>query len=229
MSFRPVRTLRVAEQVASAISDAIVGGRFAPGDALPSERSLAEQFAVNRSTVREALHRLEAIGIVEVRHGGATRVRDVLTSAGLQLLPHLLAPGGQLDAGILRDLVEMRELLLGFTARLAARNADEAGVARMRELVAALEGAEDTTELQEADWAFFAHLVDMTGNRVLALIAHSTRRVYVAQRELFSEMHQGFDASRHREAADAIARGDEEVASEAMRAYGREALGWRSS
>ena len=91
MSFAPVKRLKLAEQLASSIRSAIIQGTYGPGDTLPSERDLAGQFEVNRSSVREAILRLEAWGLVEVKQGGGTRVRDFLTSAGLQVLPFLTA------------------------------------------------------------------------------------------------------------------------------------------
>ena len=68
------RPERIADKIAEKLRSAIVGGRLRPGDALPSERELAEQYDVNRSSIREAMGRLETWGLVKIRHGGATRV-----------------------------------------------------------------------------------------------------------------------------------------------------------
>lgn len=226
MAFAPVRRLKVADQVARAIREAIVGGRFLPGQNLPSERDLADQFAVNRSTVREALQRLEGWGLVEMRHGGGTLVRDFLVEAGLQLLPFLVAPGGTPDPAMLADLLEMRVMWLDWTARQAAVRRDEAGVQRLREALVALERAATPDALQAADWAFFETLVDLTGNRVLVLMANAIRLVYLENRVLFGALYSAglVDLADHRAAVEAVERGDAAAAGAAMARHGARAL-----
>lgn len=224
VQFAPVKRLRIAEQVATHIRDAILGGTFAPGDSLPSERELADQFGVNRSSVREALHRLEASGLVEMRHGGATRVRDFLLSAGFQLLPYLLAPGGELDAKMLADLLAMRTMLLAWTAREAAAQATGQDIDALATLVEALQAAETTEDLRRLDYDFFEQLVDLTGNRVLGLLANATRRVYLEHAGLFEQLYATFDPSHHAEVVEAMRAGDGERAGAAMQAHGQTAL-----
>lgn len=226
MAFAPVRRLKVAEQVARTIREAIVGGRFRPGENLPSERDLADQFAVNRSTVREALQRLDAWGLVEMRHGGGTLVRDFLVETGLQLLPFLLAPGGVPDPDMVGDLLDMRVMWLDWTARRAAVRRDDAGLARLRDALAALERAGTPEAQQAADWAFFEALVDLTGNRVLALMANAIRQVYLENRTMFVALYAVgvVDLTDHRAAVEAIAQGDAAAAGAAMARHGERAV-----
>ena len=220
MSFAPVKRLRLAEQVASTIRDAILGGDYVPGDSLPSERDLADQFGVNRSSVREALHRLEASGLVEMRHGGATRVRAFLITAGLQLLPYLLAPGGQLDPKWLGDLLEMRTMLLGWTARRACLRATPAAIAALEAILARLDAADIPAVVRQADYDFFDALVAMTGNDVLGLFSAATRQVFEQHVALFDAVLDGFDTAHHRATVAAIRAGDAAGAAAAMTAYG---------
>ena len=79
-----------------------------PGESLPSERRLAEVLGVSRPAVREALKRLTAAGLVEVRQGDATTVRDFRRHAGLDLLPRLLIRAGELDVSVVRSILETR-------------------------------------------------------------------------------------------------------------------------
>ena len=71
----PIRRVKLYEEVASRTRDLIVSGELRPGQALPSERKLAEQFKVGRAVIREAIRRLEVSGLVESRHGGGNYVR----------------------------------------------------------------------------------------------------------------------------------------------------------
>lgn len=224
MSFAPIRKTSASAQVAESIRDAVLEGSFHPGDPLPSERELAGSFGVNRSTVREALHRLSAIGLVEIRHGEATRVQDYLTTTGLQLLPLLLMPKGVPDVGLIGDLLAVRGMVLGWTARQAALGAGR-GTSRLGELLAELERAGTTEQRQKLDYEFFHEMVQLTGNRVLGLLANPLREVYEAHREMFAPLFAEavFDASYHRRAYEAIAAGRAEEAAQAMAGYARSA------
>lgn len=224
--FAPVKRLKVAEQVAGTLRDAILGGDFTPGDKLPSERDLATEFQVNRSSVREAIHKLEAWGLVEVRQGGGTRVRDFLTSAGMQLLPYLLAPGGSLDPKMLTDVLELRVALLGWTGARAADRRTAGQLEDLRASLQRLEAAEGPRARGEADWDFWECQVAMSGNGVLALLANVLRQVYVQNRALFEVLYANpdFDTSAHRRAVDGIAAQDGPEAAAAMEDHGRSVL-----
>lgn len=222
----------VPDRIAEALRATIVRGRLRPGDALPSERDLAETWSVNRSSIRGALKRLEGWGLVQIRQGGATRVNDFLLSAGLDLLPHLVEASGTPDPAILRDLHEVRAMLLGWCAEEAARKADPASIGRLDELVRRMEDAEAAggkaraPTLQALDYDFFQELVNITGNRVLSLFSNVIRDVYGAGRERFLEMYEPgvFLVAHHRATVDAIRARQPEAANQAMRAHARSAI-----
>ncbi len=225
-AFKPVRKQKVAEQIAERIREAILGGSYDPGQALPSERDLAEQFAVNRGSVREAMLRLEAQGLVEVRHGGGTRVTDFLTTAGLSVLPFLIAPGGRLDPDMVRDLMDLRRTLLGFTAARAAPRATAAQCEELSLLLDTLDQAVEPVVIQDLDFAFFEALVTLSGNQVLGLLVNGIKRVYDANRPLFAGLYtSGFDTGPHRQTVMALRAGDPDAARAAMEAYGDVGLG----
>ena len=137
MRIDPIARRPVSELVFDRLRAAILGGDYAPGDALPAERLLAVGFAVNRHAVREALKRLQQAGLVEVRHGGATRVRDWRTEGGLDLLAHVPF-AGERGAGpeLLRSVVEARRWIGIDVARLAAERASAERLDALRAFVA---------------------------------------------------------------------------------------------
>lgn len=227
--FAPVEKTTVATKVAHALREAVLQGRLAAGDTLPSERALAAQFNVNRSSVREALLRLEGWGLITIRQGEATRVRDVYEVGGLQLLPYLLMPGGQLDGALLGDILSIRVMFLRWTGQWAAERAsknDEA-LAELRATIEALEKADDDEARLRLDWRFFEQLVALTENRVLRLFVNGLRAIYLRNpgplRALYTQ--RPFDTGEHRSAVEAISKGDAEGAATAMERYGRRALG----
>jgi fatty acid metabolism transcriptional regulator FadR len=218
---------KVAERVATSLRRAIVEGRLKPGDALPSERELADEYEVNRSSIREAMKRLEAWGLVHIRHGGATRVSDFLLSAGLEIVPHLIEVGAKVDPGILRDVHEIRGLLFGWCAEQAAKKADPASIARLDEIARRLN--DDKTRraaLQELDYDFFQELVAISGNRILGLLGNVIRDIYLKNKERFATMYSKeiFEPIHHRRAVAAIRNRDPLAAGNAMRAHAASAL-----
>ena len=96
-----------------------MAGRYAPGEKLPRQRELAADLGVTLQPLREALKRLEQVGVVEARHGDATRVRDWRAHGTLDVLAHL-------GPAVLGDLLEARSLMLREMAGLAAERRDAA-------------------------------------------------------------------------------------------------------
>ena len=117
---RPIEKSRRSDQVFAQLLDGILAGEFAPGAKLPPEREICERLNVNRTSVREAVKRLQQARLVEVRQGSGTVVRDYRLYAGLDLIGDLLAPAGRLNRRALRSVLEMRLLLGPELARLAA-------------------------------------------------------------------------------------------------------------
>lgn len=217
----------VAERIARTLRASIVKGRLQPGEALPSERALAEKYDVNRSSVREAMKRLEGWGLVTIRQGGATRVADVLIDAGLSLIPEMLEAGGELGLGVLHDLHELRGLLLGWSAEQAALKADAASVARLDALARSLaEPRQKTTVIQALDYDFFEQLVLISGNQLLLLFAKVVRDIYFRAPERYLPMYRAevFEPAHHRRAVAAIRARDARAAGDAMRAHAASAL-----
>src|SRR5881275_3766773 len=100
----PVPRLSVPDQVFEQLREAILLGRYRPGERLPPQRALAAEMEVNMASVREALGRLEQLRLVDVRHGDATRVLDWRRSGGLEALALM----SSMDPQLSRDLFEAR-------------------------------------------------------------------------------------------------------------------------
>ncbi|MEA2130602.1 MAG: hypothetical protein QOJ85_3493, partial [Solirubrobacteraceae bacterium] len=112
------------------LRDGILSGRPAAGEALLSERVLADELSCNRHAVREAVKRLQQAGLVEVSHGGATRVLDWRTTGGLDLLAQLPLAAG--DAEHVRSVLELRLCVGVDAARRCAQRAPAPTVAALR-------------------------------------------------------------------------------------------------
>jgi GntR family transcriptional repressor for pyruvate dehydrogenase complex len=86
MVLRAVQNLSLPDQVFDQIASEIINGRYNVDDNLPAERKLVETFGVNRHVVREALKRLEQLGLIRISQGGGTKVLDFRRHAGLDVL-----------------------------------------------------------------------------------------------------------------------------------------------
>src|SRR5215203_2717881 len=144
----PIRRVKLYEEVASRTRDLIVSGELRPGQALPSERKLAEEFKVGRAVIREAIRRLEVSGLVESRHGGGNYVREVTVE-------HLVAP----IATVLNDMGHLRKELMD------ARLFFEPQIARE---VAKSATPEDLRQLEDAE--FHRLLARSTHNTVVVRV-----------------------------------------------------------
>ncbi len=186
----PVERRSLSDAVYQQLRDAIVGGEMEVGDALPSERVLCETLNVNRGAVREALKRLAEARLVQIHHGGATRVLDFRQTGGLGLLPALLlGPGGDVRPRVARAIVEMRGALAPDIARLAALRGGDAIAGRLDAIVAAMEDAgDDVAARQRLALDFWDALVDGGANVAYRLAFNTLREAYTTFMDLLTEL-----------------------------------------
>src|SRR5215213_7420415 len=120
-AFSRITPTRASSDVIAQIRAAILSGRFRPGDRLPTERELAQQFGVSRVTVRDALRALEASGLIRVRVGG--QGGPYVAEPDVALLSESLGTHLRLLGTTFRELAEARLALETTAARLAAERA----------------------------------------------------------------------------------------------------------
>jgi DNA-binding FadR family transcriptional regulator len=170
------------------------------------------------TALREALKRLEQLGLVEVRHGDAMRVTDWRAHGGLDVIAHVLFAAGGLDRGTLENVMEARRLMLAEAAALAAERRDDVEATRLTELAARMAETPDAEAAQALDWAFFHDLVEAAGNVVLLLVMNSIREIYLQRAELFRAVVADHDrlAPLYVRAARAITRRQPDAARRAV-------------
>jgi GntR family transcriptional regulator, galactonate operon transcriptional repressor len=151
----PRRPQRLATAVVSDLADRIVAGEFAVGTPLPVEPVLCDRFAVSRTTIREAVKALEAMGLVEVRQGSGTsvRAREEWNLLDPAVLAALVAHDDDLD--ILDEIITLRCQLEGAMASRAAARLDDELRATLAGLLAQLDVAiDDPDQYLDLDVAF---------------------------------------------------------------------------
>ncbi len=211
----PVKVQSVATEVADRLMTAVAIGDYLPGERLPGERELATILDVSRATVREAIGRLQAVGIVEIKRGrtGGAYVRASWTEATASAVRRTLLPRWP----ELEQLFDLRCLVEGLVARTAALRRTDEDLAAMRVALDGYAQARTLGQEQVADAAFHGAVLAATGNPKISALS----------RDMLTRVSLGFPVEpygeddpedyqraliEHRKIYEAIAAGDAEQA-----------------
>ncbi|WP_320671177.1 FadR/GntR family transcriptional regulator [Patulibacter defluvii] len=208
---------RVSDVVHERLRGDILEGRLAAGDAVPSERVLAEELGVNRHAVREALKRLQQAGLVRISQGGATRVLDWRESGGVELLLDLIRNGAAAPPReVIRAVLELRALIGVDAVRRFLARADDRDRVRLADDVertlAAIEDPATPDSIVVVDYErLWRTLVAGADNVAYRLLLNSLIVAVHAYADLAVALVPR-DAARMRRLARAVRDGDGETA-----------------
>jgi GntR family transcriptional repressor for pyruvate dehydrogenase complex len=170
----------VVDAVADRIKGEILSGRLEPGARLPSERELALALGINRLTLRAALGRLEAIGLVATRHGAGTLVTSWRERAGLDALGALASvfhPDDPASLELLRSILELRRILAAEAIALAAERHTPEDLAAIERIVLEQQAnVGDPIAMARGDVRFQRAIIRAAGNVAFELILNSFAR-----------------------------------------------------
>jgi GntR family transcriptional repressor for pyruvate dehydrogenase complex len=218
---QPIR--RAYEQVADQLRAQILDGTLAPGDRLPLEAKLANDFGVSRATVREALRSLAAEGLIRTTKGpgGGSFVTLPTLDNISDFVKASLALLTEAQSVTLEDFLEVREMLESRAARLAAERHTEAALERLRLALPPEPFSKWSADRYAYDRGFHAEVMGAAGNMLLAIAAHPVFAVLQDRFErgaLSTKTQRAID-EQHRELAAIIESGDGDAAEAAMRAH----------
>lgn len=214
--YLPIQSERLYERIVSQIEQRIEAGDLKVGDRLPSERELAEQFAVSRTAVREAVKALRQKGLVEIRPGRGTFITNGTSDSVRSSLDMLIKMGVAKGSG---HLVEVREILEPEIAALAATRISDEYVQAMQDAVNIMDTALDNVDLfVEADLDFHLALAEGTQNPLIPLLVDSIIDLLRTQRKRIGLTKGGLRRGQvhHKKILDAIMRRDAKAARRAM-------------
>ena len=220
--FPPIKTVRVSEIVESSIKDFILKARLKPGDRLPSQNELSEQFNVSIITVREALSGLQALGLIEKKKGkgGGIFVSDIQEDS-LKTTIQSFFTWKNVTA---HHLIEARVMIEPLTARKAMEGITPAELEELKENVIRCEEKiremeeiqgelpiEEYFEIEKINIEFHRILARATHNPVLSLtmdcvmdFLHNFERVVLTPNIEYSKL----TVREHRELISLIEAGD---------------------
>lgn len=209
---KPVEKQRVAEEIAEQLRSLILGGQYPPGSKLPPERELSKRLRVNRASLREALKKLEHLGLVRIRQGDGTRVQNFMETGGIELVQHLLPlAGGKPE--LIRDLLEFRRIFGREIARLAAARTPKEGIdglGKLRDLADRADKVAGALELFEIDFDFYVAVAQLSGNQVMLLLINTVRDGVRTFMPLLANLAAPGEIVRkhHRDLIAAVEKGD---------------------
>lgn len=218
-AWAPVARSRAHELVIQAIEDQIMTGGLTVGDPLPPERELASRLEVSRAGVREAVRVLEGQGVLRSRVGSGAEAGTFIAALPDAALTRFLRLHVALANYPLADVVDARVTLERSSASFAARNADAAALAPIREALerGAVPGI-SLAEFNDADTAFHVAIAEAGENRLVASMTVAIRESLSARildaladhadwAGLAARLH-----AQHVELFEAISRHDPEAA-----------------
>jgi DNA-binding FadR family transcriptional regulator len=218
---RRPRTL--ALELVESLGDRIRDGRIAPGDKLPTEAAIMEEFGVSRTVVREAISKLQASGLVETRHGIGTFVVGLGDGAAFRIAPEQMAT--------LHDVIAVLELRIGLeteAAALAALRRTPENLAQMRSALDAFStalaqgrdavGPDFQFHLEVARATQNPHFAELMGTLGAMIIPRARLGAEAGAQEAQRSYLQRANAE-HENIYDAIASQDVEAARAAMRTH----------
>jgi len=210
---------RLSDRVAKRLLDAIVSRGLSPGDPLPSERLLAEQFSVSRTVIREAVRSLAGKGIIDARPGRGLTVAAVDAADVTQALSLYLQGSSDMDY---RKVHEVRAMLEVQIAGLAAERATAEEIKRLEGTCSRMaKAADDLTGAAREDLAFHRLLAESTHNELFDLLLDAVAAPLAEiRRETFrQEGRVEVALAAHREILECVAAGDATRARNRMRAH----------
>src|SRR5215472_17554645 len=219
----PVARSSVVDAVADRIRNEILTGRLAPGSRIPSERELSLALGVNRLTLRAALARLEAGGLIATRHGAGTVVASWRERAGLDALASLIGSIQQEDPEwreLVASFLELRRIVAAEAVALAAERRTKKDLEAMQACADEQRSrTDDPVAFARGDVAFVRAVVRATRNVGLELVLNTFARLPDEHPALVAEFFDRCEASLayYPVVIELIRRGDPQLARDLVR------------
>ncbi|MGI6557475.1 MAG: FadR/GntR family transcriptional regulator [Limnochordia bacterium] len=212
-----LRRVSACESVVEHIKEQIINGKLKPGDRLPSEQRLSELLGVSRGTLREAIKKLQLMGVVAVRQGEGTFVTKVSPGEMMRTLSPMLL----MDHTSILELIEARKIIEAETAYLCCLRASPVEIEEIEANLQAMIECSSLEHFDELDIEFHMRLAKAAKNRVLFRILETLRDLLFAQiREVLKDPEGAARACKyHRLIFSALEGRDPELARRHMLAH----------
>ena len=209
--FKPIKQIRVSDEIVNQMKSLISEGTLKPGDQLPPERELIKEFGVSRPTLREALKSLVAMGFLEVKQAKRTFVKSMISERMQDPLSLLI----KTDTQKIFDLIEVRKAMEAWSAFHAAQRATEEDIKQLESIIKEMKEAfEKGRNWEKEDADFHLAIAQATHNTIQThimstiydLLKESVARVFTDRakvKKLLQQHYRIFTAIKNHSAEKA--------------------------
>lgn len=166
MEIQPIKKINVVEQVFDQMQTLLIEGEWKSGDKIPSENELAETFGVSRMTIRQAMQKLKALGLIETRTGSGSYVREVTADDSLQDLIPLMYIGGTTQL----QVFQFREMIDSESVRIATAQVTKEDLKKLDAILEQMRtdaAKDDAAAFSRHDLKFHSKIVALTDNPLM--------------------------------------------------------------
>ncbi|NBG87742.1 FadR/GntR family transcriptional regulator [Isachenkonia alkalipeptolytica] len=201
--FKPIKSKKIYESVIEEVQQMIIEGTLSKGDKLPTERDLAEQLNVSRTSVREAMRALEVLGIVQVKQGGGNFIKEQFDDALVEPLSMMFI----LNQSHPREIVELRRIIEVESVYRAAERISDEDIKELRVIIDQLNiHTKSRNEIKSAEYDkefhysicriadnyLFSNILNMVSNLMDVLIKDARGTILLKEhnRDVLIEQHE---------------------------------------
>ncbi|WP_420590145.1 GntR family transcriptional regulator [Bacterioplanoides sp.] len=222
MTEHTIRSTKISDVIAKRLESMILEGSLAPGQKMPPERELAQQFEVSRPSLREALQKLEAKGLVVRKQGGGTFISNDIGLSFVDPLTQLFQSHGEFNYDLLEFRHALEEVAAHYAALRATPTDHEIIEHRYQEWLTIHESRKGYKEEAEKDWHFHLSIAEASHNAVLL---HSMRALFSLFKQTIAnnlehlytrEERRHEIKEQHAAIKDAVIQGDPKAAQQAV-------------
>ncbi len=219
MNIKPIKKVNVGEQVFDQLKKMIIDGKWTQGSKIPSENELANQFQVSRVTIRQALQKLNTLGLLETKLGEGSFVKTLDIGSSMNALIPTFFLGDRASF----QVFEFREIMETQCARLAATRAEQEDIENLTILLEQMVEAKEKGDLKEfarVDLDFHFKIAQLTQNELI-IKANSILKdiLQTSMVEVIDKMGYENGLYYHRKILDAIIQRDGDKAMLAMQEH----------
>lgn len=210
----PMPQKNLSRMVTDKITEALATGQLKPGEYLPSENQLSENLGVGKSSIREAIKMLEAVGVVEIVKGHGSRIRTSIDSDALNPLTYQLI----LQSNSSQDnLVEFRRIIENAVSCLAVNTITDEEILFLEKLHEQMkEKAEKKEDTLELDVQFHEYIYSATKNPFFSCIGNAIMKLFKPSMEVSNSIYQNIVLENHERILQAFKKRDQNAMHDAI-------------
>ena len=222
MQITPIPKVNIVEAIFEQLQALLIDGTWKPGDKIPSENELSETFGVSRMTIRQALQKMKALGLIETRSGSGSYVRQINPDDSLQDLVPLMVIGDTTQ----QQVFQFREMIDAESIRIATPLASDEDLAHLEDLLGKMKRAADEGNKEafsKCDLEFHMSIVAVTNNPLIIKTNQILLSVLTeSMNSVIEKMRFAPGLEYHEKILNAMKAKDAELAEKLMREHIRQ-------